>query len=69
MEESLSLLQAVRKKFACSEVDIRTYSPLTLAFMGDSVFDLIIRTIVVENGNRAANNLHKQTSQLVKFSL
>ena len=68
MEESLSMLQAVREKFACSEVDIRTYSPLTLAFMGDSVFDFIIRTIVVEKGNRAANNLHKQTSQLVKAS-
>ena len=37
MEESLSLLGAIRKKFVCDRVDIRTYSPLTLAFGGEPV--------------------------------
>lgn len=50
MEESLSLLGAIRKKFVCDRVDIRTYSPLTLAFVGDCIYDLVIRTIVVERG-------------------
>lgn len=53
MEESLSLLGAIRKKFVCDRVDIRTYSPLTLAFVGDCIYDLVIRTIVVERGNTA----------------
>ena len=66
MEESLSLLNQLKKEFQCEEVDIRTYSPLTLAFIGDCIFDLMIRTIVVERGNRAAENLHKQKSMIVK---
>ena len=61
MEESITILEAIKQSFACSEVDIRTYSPLTLAYIGDAIYDLVIRTIVVERGNRSANNLHKKT--------
>ncbi len=66
MGESLSLLSQIKEQFACEPVDVRTYSPLTLAFIGDCVFDLIIRTVVVERGNRAANGLHKTKSAIVK---
>ncbi len=66
MGESLSLLSQIKEQFACEPVDVRTYSPLTLAFIGDCVFDLIIRTVVVERGNRAANGLHKAKSAVVK---
>ena len=33
MEESLSLLTQIKKEFNLGEVDLRTYSPLTLAFL------------------------------------
>lgn len=66
MEESLNLLAAIRKEFACDNVDIRTYSPLTLAFVGDCIYDLIIRTVVVERANTAPNTLHKKKSEVVK---
>ena len=66
MEESLSLLRKLQKEFECEEVDLRNYSPLTLAFLGDCVFDLIIRTVIVERGNRAAESLHKKKSAIVK---
>ena len=66
MEESLSLLGAIRKKFGCDRVDIRTYSPLTLAFVGDCIYDLVIRTIVVERGNTAPGVLHTKKSSIVK---
>lgn len=66
MEESISLLKKLQKEFACEEVDLRNYSPLTLAFLGDCVFDLIIRTVIVERGNRAAESLHKKKSAIVK---
>lgn len=66
MEESLSLLSQIKEAFACKEVDVRAYSPLTLAYIGDSVYDIIIKTVVVERANRAANELHKKTSSLVK---
>ncbi len=65
MEEGMTILEAIKREFACKETDIRTYSPLTLAYIGDAVFDLVIRTIVVERGNRPANNLHRETVQYV----
>ena len=33
----------IKEQFDIGEVDIRTYSPLTLAYIGDGIFDLIIR--------------------------
>ena len=66
MEESLSLLEKIKRDFEVKEVDINTYSPLTLAFIGDSIYDLVIRTIVVEHGNRQTQSLHRKKSSLVK---
>lgn len=66
MEESMSLLSQIKEAFAVKEVDVRAYSPLTLAYIGDAVYDIIIRTVVVERANRATNELHKKTSSFVK---
>jgi ribonuclease-3 family protein len=46
--------------------DPREYSPLSLAYIGDSVFDLIVKTIVVSRDNKQAYKYHKEVSQLVK---
>ena len=66
MEKSLSFLEKMKQEFSCEDKDIRTYSPLTLAFVGDCVFDLIIRTIIVERANRSPHDLHKMKSAIVK---
>lgn len=66
MEESISLLTMIKESFALKEVDIRTYSPLTLAYIGDAVYDLIFRTAVVQMGNTSAHKLHIRTTQYVK---
>lgn len=66
MEKSLSILQQIRVQFECKEVDIKTYSPLTLAYIGDGIFDMVIRSIVVDRGNTSANQLHQHTSHIVK---
>lgn len=65
MEEGVTILEAIKRDFDCREIDIRTYSPLTLAYIGDAIYDLVIRTIVVERGNTSANNLHKTTVRYV----
>lgn len=65
MEESVTILEAIKRDFACGEIDIRTYSPLALAYIGDAIYDLVIRTIVVERGNTSANKLHKKTVSYV----
>lgn len=66
MEESLDFLKQIKDSFGLKEVDIRTYSPLTLAYIGDAVYDLIFRTVVVGRGNTAPNKLHNRTVQYVK---
>lgn len=65
MEESLSLLNKIKETFQCEEIDVKTYSPLALAFMGDCIFEIIVRTVVVERGNRRAESLHKTKSAVV----
>lgn len=59
------LRQAILENFSCRSQDIRTYSPLTLAYIGDAIYDLIIRTVVVERANRPANELHRITVRFV----
>ena len=66
MEESL--ISKVQNTFDLSKKDIRTYSPLTLAYIGDSIYDLIIRTMLVERGNAQVNRLHQRASKMVKAS-
>ncbi|MBQ7972646.1 MAG: ribonuclease III [Lachnospiraceae bacterium] len=66
MEESISFLDKIRREFSVQEVDIKTYSPQTLAFVGDCVYDLVIRTILTGKGNRGVDGLHKDKSNLVK---
>ncbi|SES08593.1 Mini-ribonuclease 3 [Lachnobacterium bovis] len=56
----------IRNFFDVKEVDIRTYSPLTLAYIGDGIYDLVIRSIIVGRGNTKASKLHMRTSQIVK---
>lgn len=64
MEKSLN--QQIKETFAIADVDIRTYSPLTLAYIGDGIFDVVIRSIVVGRGNTPVNQLHHKTSHIVK---
>ncbi len=64
MEKGLS--SYIREHFGIEKKDLNTYSPLTLAFIGDAVFDIIIRTGMVTNSNTRADKLHKSTSAIVK---
>ena len=66
MEESLSLSSRSRELFGLKEVDMKAYSPLTLAYIGDAAYELVIRTMVVEKGNRQASQLHRLTTSYVK---
>ena len=65
MEESIKYL---KEQFDLQPVDIRTYSPVVLAYIGAAVYELVIRTILVDQGNRQANTLHKKVSTYVKAS-
>ncbi len=58
-------LSEIRAAFGGGEADLRTYSPLTFAYIGDAVFELIVRTVIVEQGQRPTNSLHKHTTKIV----
>ena len=63
---SAEMLEQIKSVFECKEQDVRAYSPLTLAYMGDAIYELVIRSVVVERANRSANDLHKKTVRYVK---
>ncbi len=42
------------------------YSPLVLAYMGDAVWELIVRTKIVREGNRQVNRMHHDAVRYVK---
>ena len=58
----------MREVFHMKEVDIREYSPLTLAYIGDSIYDLVIKSLVINEGNKQVQKLHAETSSLVPVS-
>jgi ribonuclease-3 family protein len=65
-EEKNGIDSCIKAKFGMPDVDIRTYSPLTLAYIGDGIYDLVIRSLVVAKGNTKAGELHRRTSRIVK---
>lgn len=65
MDTSNYLLEQIRHTFPVEEYDIRTVSPLKLAYLGDAVFEIIIRTMVLDTTGGPVKKLHKKTSSLV----
>ena len=63
METSITYLI---EQFQVKDRDFRSFSPLTLAYIGDGIYELVIRSVVVERANRSANDLHKKTTLYVK---
>lgn len=48
-----------------NDVNINTYSPLTLAFLGDSVYDLLVRNMLVKQANMPVSKLNETKVKLV----
>ena len=66
MEKSINLKEVFMKEFGLEEQDLRTYSPLTLAYIGDAIFELVVRTVLVERKNMQPEKLHKAATKIVK---
>lgn len=56
----------IKSGLSLEKQDICSYSPLTLAYIGDAVYELIIRSMIVTQGNAPVNKMHKHSSSLVK---
>ena len=56
------------ERFYNRDCDTENLSPLTLAFMGDTVFDMFVREQLICQANRPVNALHSSATRLVKAS-
>ena len=62
----MDLFEIIKNKMELEEITITDYSPLTLAYIGDGIYEIIIRTVIVDEANRQVNKIHKAASNLVK---
>lgn len=66
MEKSImSFTESLDETFGLSDKDWKMYSPLTLAYIGDAAYELIIRSIFVKQGNMQAQKLHQKVTACV----
>ncbi len=66
MEKSIiSFEESLNETFRLSEKDWNMYSPLTLAYIGDAAYELVIRTIIVKRGNCQPQKLHQKVTACV----
>ena len=66
MEKSIiSLEDSLGSVFGLSSKDWKLYSPLTLAYLGDAVYEMVIRTICVKRTNMQTQKLHRKVTGYV----
>ena len=69
MEESINKLSAagpIREAFGLKAGQLETYSPLTLAYIGDAFYELVIRTYVIEGGDAGPKVNSRRASSLAQ---
>ena len=59
-------LDCFKKALRLGPADAGQYSPLALAYIGDSIYDLLVRTMIMSEGNMPVQQLHRKASGLVK---
>ena len=68
MEQNQQLLEQIQQKFLLKQMPAKEYSPLVLAYIGDGIYDMIVRTIFVSHGNTQVDKLNKQASSVCRAS-
>ena len=68
MEESIkdNLTSDIWDVLGLKSVSTRQLSPLVLAYIGDSIFDLVVKTKIVTAGNTQVNKMNRAASSIVK---
>jgi len=66
MGESIDLFKITKDILELPDRDIHSYPPLVLAYIGDAVYELIVRTATVVNTEAAVDKLNKKTTSYVK---
>ena len=67
MEKSIiSLEDSLDTVFGLSSKDWKLYSPLTLAYIGDAAYEMVVRSIYVKRSNMQTQKLHQKVTACVK---
>lgn len=66
MEESIEIIDTILNGMQIDKIDAAGASPLVLAYIGDAIYEVVIRTMVISESGAQVNKLHKMTSELVK---
>jgi len=65
-ENGKGILNSIFNEYGLKPVIANAYSPLSLAYIGDSVYGLVVKSVVTLKGNCSANQLNKMTTLYVK---
>jgi len=63
---TMDFFEELSKEFDLGSLDVSQYSPLVLAYIGDTVYEIYVRTLVVSRGNAPVHTLHKCSVKYVK---
>lgn len=66
MGARINMEKAIKNTFHAPDINPDQYSPLTLAYMGDCAYEIVIRTLLVHKGNTHVDRLNKRASNLAK---
>lgn len=64
-DDGADLASLTDQAYGLPDKDWTQYSPLTLAWIGDTVFDMVVRTVLVKKANRQTERLHKEATAVV----
>lgn len=60
-----NLVQDIRAHFSMPDVDVRTMAPLSLAYVGDAVYELVLRTVISARRQVQVHYLHEHVTKYV----
>lgn len=66
IRENTEAVKALSLQYGTGSIDAYQYSPLTLAYIGDSVLDLMVKTYFVKHVNKQTYKYHKDVTAIVK---
>ena len=59
------MFETIKEQLELEDIDVADYSPLTLAYIGDAAFEVVVRTVIVDEANRSVSKIHKAVSDMV----
>lgn len=64
MDEKVS--EILKQSGDINMCNAKEYSPLALAYIGDAIYEVVIRTLVISMGNAPVNRYHQATKGFVQ---